>query len=156
LPTCDSARSLSRGDPALLGLLVLAGPLTALPLLLFAAGARRIPMTTLGVLQYIGPTIQFALGVWLFHEPFAGPRLVGFVLIWLALVIYPAESWLSMRRQAAASTEAVAPWPVPAGRRFIQARGALKKELLDHLRRTPRMRRSRHHTPEDRRPRQYR
>jgi chloramphenicol-sensitive protein RarD len=81
LPTCDSARSLSRGDPALLGLLVLAGPLTALPLLLFAAGARRIPMTTLGVLQYIGPTIQFAIGVWLFHEPFAGPRLVGFVLI---------------------------------------------------------------------------
>lgn len=85
------------GDPVLLGLLVLAGPLTALPLLLFAAGARKIPMTTLGVLQYIGPTIQFALGVWLFHEPFAGPRLVGFALIWLALVIYTAESWLSLR-----------------------------------------------------------
>jgi chloramphenicol-sensitive protein RarD len=88
------------GDAALLGLLALAGPLTALPLLLFAAGARRIPMTTLGVLQYIGPTIQFALGVWLFHEPFAGPRLVGFMLIWLALVIYTADSLLSMRRQA--------------------------------------------------------
>lgn len=87
------------GDPALLGLLALAGPLTALPLLLFAAGARRIPLTTLAVLQYIGPTIQFALGVWLFHEPFAGPRLVGFVLIWLALVIYTAESWLTLRRR---------------------------------------------------------
>jgi chloramphenicol-sensitive protein RarD len=85
------------GDPALFALLALAGPLTALPLLLFAAGARRIPMTTLGVLQYIGPTIQFALGVWLFHEPFAGPRLAGFVLIWLALVIYTAESWHAMR-----------------------------------------------------------
>src|SRR5262249_48996816 len=70
------------GDAALLGLLALGGPLTALPLLLFASGARRIPMATLGVLQYIGPTIQFALGVWLFHEPFAGPRLAGFVLIW--------------------------------------------------------------------------
>jgi chloramphenicol-sensitive protein RarD len=92
---------LTGDDTALLGLLALAGPLTALPLLLFAAGARRIPMTTLGVLQYIGPTIQFALGVWLFHEPLAGPRLVGFVLIWLALVIYTAEGWLSMRRQAA-------------------------------------------------------
>jgi chloramphenicol-sensitive protein RarD len=89
------------GDLPLLALLALAGPLTALPLLLFAAGARRIPMTTLGVLQYIGPTIQFALGVWLFHEPFAGPRLAGFVLIWLALVIYTAESWVWMRRRAA-------------------------------------------------------
>lgn len=65
---------------AVLALLALAGPLTALPLLLFAAGARRIPLTTLGLLQYIGPTIQFALGVWLFHEPFAG-RLVGFLFI---------------------------------------------------------------------------
>jgi chloramphenicol-sensitive protein RarD len=91
----------------LFGLLALAGPLTALPLLLFAAGARRIPMTTLGVLQYIGPTIQFALGVWLFHEPFGGPRLVGFVLIWLALVVYTAEGWVSMRRRA--STRLVAP-----------------------------------------------
>lgn len=87
------------GDTALLGLLVLSGPITALPLLLFAAGARRIPLTTLGVLQYIGPTIQFALGVWLFREPFGGPRLAGFVLIWLALVIYTGESLLRMRRR---------------------------------------------------------
>jgi chloramphenicol-sensitive protein RarD len=105
---------LGGGDAALLGLLALAGPLTALPLLLFAAGARRIPMTTLGVLQYIGPTIQFALGVWLFHEPFAGPRLAGFVLIWLALVVYTAEGWMSMRRQA--SGGALARRPVPASR----------------------------------------
>jgi chloramphenicol-sensitive protein RarD len=103
--TSHGGSVLSGGDPALLGLLALAGPLTALPLLLFAAGARRIPMTTLGVLQYIGPTIQFALGVWLFHEPFAGPRLVGFAFIWAALVIYTGEGWLSMRRRA--STEAV-------------------------------------------------
>ncbi|GAB2600291.1 EamA family transporter RarD [Ramlibacter solisilvae] len=115
--TLHAGSALSGGDPALFGLLVLGGPLTALPLLLFAAGARRIPLTTLGVLQYIGPTIQFTLGVWLFHEPFAGPRLVGFVLIWLALVVYTAEGWLSMRRQAAASSEAVAPRPVPASRR---------------------------------------
>jgi chloramphenicol-sensitive protein RarD len=89
------------GDTTLLALLALGGPVTALPLLLFAAGARRIPMTTLGVLQYISPTLQFALGVWLFHEPFAGPRLVGFVLIWLALVVYTAESWLTMHRRGA-------------------------------------------------------
>jgi chloramphenicol-sensitive protein RarD len=105
---------LGGGGAALLGLLALAGPLTVLPLLLFAAGARRIPMTTLGVLQYIGPTIQFALGVWLFHEPFAGPRLVGFGLIWLALVIYTGEGWLAMRRRA--STRVVGSRPAPATR----------------------------------------
>lgn len=88
------------GDTAMLGLLALSGPLTALPLLLFAAGARRIPLTTLGVLQYIGPTIQFALGAWLFREPLGGPRLAGFMLIWLALVVYTGESLLRMRRRA--------------------------------------------------------
>lgn len=86
-------------DASLFALLALAGPLTALPLLLFAAGARRIPMATLGVLQYIGPSIQFAIGVWLFHEPFAGPRLIGFALIWVALVLYTAEGWLFIRRR---------------------------------------------------------
>ncbi|HEX2546287.1 MAG TPA: EamA family transporter RarD [Ramlibacter sp.] len=91
--------SAAGSDFTLLGLLALSGPLTALPLLLFAAGARRIPLATLGVLQYIGPTIQFALGVLWFHEPFAGPRLVGFVLIWVALVVYTAEGWAWMRRR---------------------------------------------------------
>lgn len=80
------------GNPTLLAWLSLAGPLTAVALLLFAAGARRITLATLGLLQYIGPTIQFAIGVWLFREPFEGPRIVGFALIWLALVVYTAES----------------------------------------------------------------
>lgn len=75
-------------------MLVGIGPVTAIPLLLFAAGARRIRMSTLGLLQYIGPTIQFGLGVWLYNEPFSGSRIVGFVLIWTALVIYSAESLL--------------------------------------------------------------
>lgn len=78
--------------------LLLAGPLTAIPLLLFAAGARRITLTTLGLVQYLSPTIQFLLGVWLYHEPLAGARLVGFVLIWSALAVYSAESlWRSRR-----------------------------------------------------------
>ncbi|MCW5663274.1 MAG: EamA family transporter RarD [Piscinibacter sp.] len=77
------------------------GPLTAVPLLLFAAGARRIPMTTLGLLQYIGPSIQFVLGVWLFGEPFGGSRLAGFVLIWAALLLYSADGWRVARRAAA-------------------------------------------------------
>jgi chloramphenicol-sensitive protein RarD len=77
------------------------GPLTAVPLLLFAAGARRVSMTTLGLLQYIGPSIQFVLGVWLFSEPLGGQRLVGFGLIWLALIVYSADGWRVTRRGAA-------------------------------------------------------
>ena len=68
------------------------------PLLLFAAGARLIPMSTLGILQYISPSLQFALGVWLFHEPFEPARLVGFVLIWAALLVYSMEGWWTRRR----------------------------------------------------------
>jgi chloramphenicol-sensitive protein RarD len=76
------------------------GPITAVPLLLFAAGARRLTMTTLGLLQYIGPTVQFALGLWVFHEPFDTLRLVGFGLIWLALLIYTLDGWRWSRRAA--------------------------------------------------------
>ena len=85
-----------------MGLLALSGPLTALPLLLFAAGARRMPLTTLGLLQYISPTLQFALGVWLFNEPLGGRRLAGFGFIWLALLVYTAEGLVAMRRVRAA------------------------------------------------------
>ena len=72
-------------------LLVAAGPITAIPLLLFAAGARRIPLSVLGLLQYIGPSLQLLLGVWLYHEPFGGGRLIGFVVIWSALAVYSLE-----------------------------------------------------------------
>lgn len=73
-------------------LLISAGPVTAIPLLLFAAGARRIPLSILGLLQYIGPTLQLLLGVWLYNEPFGTPRLVGFGLIWAGLAVYSADS----------------------------------------------------------------
>ena len=90
--------ALVQGTPAAVGWLLLAGPMTAVPLLLFAAGARLIPMSTLGILQYISPSLQFALGVWLFHEPFEPARLVGFVLIWAALLVYSMEGWWTRRR----------------------------------------------------------
>ena len=90
---------LVQGEASAIGWLLLAGPLTAIPLLLFAAGARRIPLTTLGILQYISPTLQFALGVWVFHEPFEMARLAGFVLIWAALVVYSVEGWLAAGRK---------------------------------------------------------
>lgn len=93
-----SAGDVGGGGGGHLAWLLLAGPLTAIPLLLFAAGARRITLTTLGLVQYLSPTIQFVLGVWLYHEPLAGARLVGFVLIWSALAVYSAESlWRSRR-----------------------------------------------------------
>ncbi|MES2613033.1 MAG: EamA family transporter RarD [Pseudomonadota bacterium] len=92
---------LVQGDAAHIGWLALAGPLTAIPLLLFAAGARRLPLATLGILQYISPSLQFALGVWLFHEPLQASRLAGFVLIWAALVVYSLEGWWQLRVGAA-------------------------------------------------------
>ena len=98
--TTQGTGTLARGDLGMLGWLLLAGPLTATPLLLFAAGARRITLTTMGILQYISPSLQFALGVWIFHEPFAPVRLVGFALIWSALLIYSVEGWLFSRSQS--------------------------------------------------------
>lgn len=82
-------------------LLVAAGPITAIPLLLFAAGARRIPLSLLGLLQYIGPTLQMGLGVFLWHEPFNVHKLLGFVMIWSALAIYSAEGIVVSRQRSA-------------------------------------------------------
>ena len=78
--------------PTLTLWILAAGPLTALPLLLFAAGARRLRLATLGLVQYLGPSLQLLLGVWVFHEPFDGDRLVGFAFIWGALALYSASS----------------------------------------------------------------
>lgn len=90
-------------------LLAAAGPVTAVPLLFFAAAARRIPFSLLGLLQYIGPSIQLALAVWLFHEPFNSMTLIGFAAIWAALALYSLEAiWRSARQpSAAAATTAV-------------------------------------------------
>lgn len=80
-------------------LLMLVGVVTAIPLLMFAAAARAIPLFMIGLLQYIAPTCQFLLGVFVFHEPFTPARLVGFAIIWFALVLYWLEGYLARRRQ---------------------------------------------------------
>jgi len=85
--------SFPHAGPLTLTLLAAAGPITAVPLLLFAAGARRIPFSLLGLLQYIGPTLQLLVGVAVFHEPFAGARAAGFAAIWVALALYTLEGW---------------------------------------------------------------
>ena len=80
-------------------LLALSGVVTAIPLLLFAAGTKRINLTTIGILQYITPSIQFLLGAFLFKEPFDVNRLVGFGLIWIALIIFTGETILHQRNK---------------------------------------------------------
>jgi chloramphenicol-sensitive protein RarD len=87
-------------------LLVASGPITAIPLLLFANGARRIPMSVLGLLQYLGPTIQFLLGVLLFKEAFTSERLVGFALIWVAVALFAGEGLFQRGRAASAPASA--------------------------------------------------
>ena len=77
------------------------GPITAVPLLLFAAGARRLSMATLGIVQYLGPSIQLVLGLWVFDEPFSAARFAGFAGIWLALAIYTLDGWRVSRLAAA-------------------------------------------------------
>lgn len=83
------------GKAALDALLVLAGPVTAIPLLFFAAAAQRLPLWTLGLLQYLSPTLQFLLAVAVFGEPLSRDRLIAFVLIWAALLLFA-----STRRRA--------------------------------------------------------
>ena len=82
-------------------LLVFSGVVTAFPLLLFGQAARSIPLSLLGILQYIAPTVQFLLGIFLYQEPFSLTRLVGFAIIWLALLIFSLEGFLNHRKQAA-------------------------------------------------------
>jgi chloramphenicol-sensitive protein RarD len=79
-------------------LLVAAGPVTILPLLLFAAAVQRVPLSVVGVLQYISPTIQFLLGVFLYREPFSRNQLLGFAIVWVALVVFAVDGILAARR----------------------------------------------------------
>lgn len=84
-------------------MLLLGGPITAIPLVLFAVGARRIPLSTVGLLQYIAPTMQLLTAVLLFHEPFSTARIVGFSMIWAALAIYGIDGLLAGRRREQAA-----------------------------------------------------
>jgi chloramphenicol-sensitive protein RarD len=88
------------GDPYYMTLLVLTGPATAVPLLLFAFAVQRLRLTTIGMLQYIGPTIQFLLAIFILHEPMNATRLLSFGLIWLSLGIYTADSVIRHRASA--------------------------------------------------------
>lgn len=90
-------------------LLSLTGVVTAIPLLLFAYGARRIPYSTMGLLQYIAPTLQFLAGVFLFAEPFSMHRAIGFIFIWAALIIFTVESYLNRQKPVPPPEELLTP-----------------------------------------------
>jgi chloramphenicol-sensitive protein RarD len=80
-------------------LLVFTGVVTGLPLLLFAAAAPRIALSTIGILQYVAPSCQLLIGVAVYHEPFDRVRWIGFTIIWTALAIYSVDSLCRMRRR---------------------------------------------------------
>jgi chloramphenicol-sensitive protein RarD len=77
---------------------------TAIPLLFFAAAARRVPLTVMGLLQYLAPVLQFLTGVLIFSEPMPAPRLAGFALVWAALIVLTIDGLrtrqLTRRRNA--------------------------------------------------------
>ena len=78
-------------------LMIGAGLVTTVPLLMFASAAKQIPLTMIGVLQYLAPSIQFLLGIFVYKEVFDNSRLIGFGLVWLALIIFWAENYLANR-----------------------------------------------------------
>ena len=78
-------------------LLIGAGPVTTIPLLMFASAAKAIPLTVVGLLQYIAPTLQFLIGVFIYKEPFDRSLLIGFSIVWIALVIFWVENFLAHR-----------------------------------------------------------
>jgi len=102
LITWSGQGALATGSPSLVFWLVMAGPLTAVPLMMFAAAARRLKLATVGLFQYLSPSLQLAIGVAVFGEPFDLQRLAGFVLIWTGLAVYTAHS-LALSRRAVAT-----------------------------------------------------
>jgi chloramphenicol-sensitive protein RarD len=95
-----------------LALLSTAGVITAVPLLLFAAGARRLRLSTMGFLQYVAPTCQFLLAVLVYREPFRREQLLSFGLIWAGLAAYTLESVWNLRARSAAPAAPLAATPV--------------------------------------------
>lgn len=98
-------------------LLLLAGPVTAIPLLLFAAAAQRLPMVTLGLLFYLNPGLQMAWGVLVGHEPMPVGRWLGFALIWLALLVFTADALRRARRNSQKASQTSEKSVRPSGTR---------------------------------------
>jgi chloramphenicol-sensitive protein RarD len=101
---------LALGHHGVANTLLLAGTgvVTAIPLLLFGAGARRLPLTSIGLLQYLTPVLQFAVGVGIRHEPMPPARLIGFGLVWVALLVLSVDALSRRHREANPARSAAA------------------------------------------------
>jgi chloramphenicol-sensitive protein RarD len=99
--TATGRGAFGAASPATHLLLVLSGPVSAVPLLMFAAGARRIPLSMVGFLQYIAPTGHLLLGVLAFGEPFTVSHLISFALIWTGVLMYAVSTAVAFRAGAA-------------------------------------------------------
>jgi chloramphenicol-sensitive protein RarD len=86
--------------------MLLTGVVTAVPLLMFAGAARRLPLTSIGLTQYLTPILQFVIGVVFLHEAMPTARLIGFAIVWIALIVYTIDLFRSARRQRRAATAA--------------------------------------------------
>lgn len=84
---------LNQPTPGTLGLLSFLGVITATPLLFFGAALRRLPLSTMGFLQYVGPTLQFFVAIFAFREPLDHAKLVSFALCWAGIAVYVVDSW---------------------------------------------------------------
>jgi chloramphenicol-sensitive protein RarD len=96
----NTAFSLS--SPIQMVMIVLSGLVTAVPLVLFSYSAKRLPLRTLGFIQYLSPSLKFVCGLFIFHEALSSDRLMAFILIWIALAWYTFESFLHMRKNKGA------------------------------------------------------
>ncbi|GAA1736442.1 EamA family transporter RarD [Luedemannella helvata] len=95
-------------------LMVLAGAITAIPLLMFAAAANRITLSTIGLLQYLAPILQFGIGVLIFKEPMPPARLAGFALVWLALIVFTWDGIRYMHARTRSNRPSAVPLKAPA------------------------------------------
>lgn len=96
-------------------LLMAAGPVTAVPLLLYGAAARRVPLSTIGVLMYLNPILQFLWGVLVVGEAMPPTRWIGFVLVWIALVVFTADLVRTSRASSRSKSPTAPASTIPAG-----------------------------------------
>ncbi|WP_216909885.1 EamA family transporter RarD [Nocardia sp. NBC_01377] len=107
-----TGRSEFDSGPAHTALMVSTGPVTLVPLLLFAIAAQRVPLSTMGLLQYLTPALQMAWGVAVVHEPMPASRWAGFALIWAALAIFTADALTRARRARRPASKPVPEAPI--------------------------------------------
>ena len=114
-----------RADLASNLLMIGAGPVTVIPLLLFASAVRRIPLSTMGILQYIAPTLQFLLGVLVYREAFSSSQFIGFGLVWLGVIVFTAR----MCGSAAVPCESSNPFDIAPKSAYTPQSSTLDQEI---------------------------